>query len=145
MTRSPDSPEKPLDLQLFCGKVLVGSLLDVFVHQGTWFAKKFRHARPRRVDKNVRRIREYIAFSNDWHDRLANDQDPDPSEYQERFKDLMKSGLWRIRPKGGEEIPVEIPGFIGEEISWRVPECDTGPSPEVAAWELWSRLTNGSS
>ena len=143
MVRSTDSPEKQLDLQLLCGKVLVGDLFGVFVHQGTWFAREFCPATHKKVDKHLRRIREYIAFRNDWHDRLANDKDPDPSEYHELFKDLMEPGLWRIRSKGGEEIPVEIPGFIGEEISWRVPECDGGTSPEVTAWELWSRLTNG--
>lgn len=142
MMESAHRPAKQLDLQLLCSKEFVGDLLDVFVHQGTWFARKFCPARHESVDKHVRRIREYIAFSNDWHDRLSKGNDPDPSEYEERFKDLMESGLWRIRSKDGEEITVEIPGFIGEEISWRVPECDQGASPEIAARQLWSRLNS---
>jgi hypothetical protein len=102
MVRSTDSSEKQLDLQLLCGKVLVGDLSGVFVHQSTWFARRFCPAKHTKVDKHLRRIREYIAFSNDWHDRLANDKYPDPSKYRDLFKDLMESGLWRIRSKSGE-------------------------------------------
>jgi hypothetical protein len=135
-------PDETLKLTLFCGPVLVGDLLNVIVHQGTWFALEFRQLVRKEAGKLERRICEYIAFSNEWHDRLIKDEDPDPTEY-DRFGQLTKSGSWRIRSKGGEEIPVESAGFIGKEVSWRVPACDREASPEVAAWELWSRLTKG--
>lgn len=141
MTGSADPPgEASLDLQLFCGPVLVGDLLNVIVHQGTWFALTFRQAIDRCAGKQERRICEYIAFSNEWHDRLRKQGNADPSEY-DHFGDLMQAGLWHIRSKSGVEVPVEIPGFIEDEVSWRVPECDRGPSPELASWDLWSRLT----
>jgi hypothetical protein len=140
MARFTNTPDESLDLTLFCGQVLVGDLLNVIVHQGTWFALEFRQAVRKEVGRRERRICEYIAFSNEWHERLRKQEDPDPSEY-DRFGKLAKSGSWSIRSKDGEEIPIDSPGFIGKEVSWRVPACDREPSPEVAAWELWSRLT----
>jgi hypothetical protein len=143
MTRSANSPDKRLDLQLLCGSVVVGDLLNVTVHQGTWFAQKLRPAINAKMGKKQRRICEYIAFSREWHDRLLKDEDPDASEY-DRFKDLRKRGLWCMRTKSGEDTPVDMPVFVeGDEVSWGVPECGRKPSPEVASWKLWSRLTKG--
>jgi hypothetical protein len=55
----------------------------------------------RSPDPATRRVREYIAFSEDWHERLRVDRPHDAREF-DAYRDIYDSGLWRtVAPDGG--------------------------------------------
>ena len=67
------------------------------------------------------RIREFIAFSIEWHGRLERNQEspPAPEEF-DRFNDLISAGQWRVRRSDGTEHKVwQAPVFLADgEITW---------------------------
>jgi hypothetical protein len=129
---------EPLNLQLWFGTVLVADLLDVFPHQGTWYARYRPLVAPEQGPRH-KRLYHYIRFCENWHGRLDRGQNPDPAEF-DRFADVLMSDQWRIPCPEGTELPVtEGPIFAAGQASWNHPESE--PSREQAAGELWSRLT----
>jgi len=67
---TPQGPTKKLNLQLWCGPIFVGDLLDVFVDQGTWYAVSFRQAVNRNAGRQEDRICDFFDLCEDWHQRL---------------------------------------------------------------------------
>ena len=138
----PDQPApKTLNLQLWFGDVLVADLLNVFPHQGTWFAE-YRQVVTPEAGPVQARLCEFIRFCEEWHDRLACGQNPDAAEF-DRFKDVIESPSWRVPCPDGTELTMpEGPIFVQGEASWNHPEAES--SRELAAAQVWTRLTSGS-
>jgi hypothetical protein len=135
---SDSSAPKPLNLQLWFGDVLVADLLNVFPHQGTWFAR-YRQVVTLEQGPLQARLCEFIRFSEAWHQRLDRGEHPNAREF-EPFLDVLESAAWRVPcPDGTELRMAQGPGFVQGEASWNQPEAE--PSREAAAWQVWSRLT----
>jgi hypothetical protein len=135
---TPGQAASPVNLQIWFGSILVADLLNVIVHQGTWFALYRQIVTPEQ-GKQERRLCDYIAFCEEWHQRLKRGKDPDAAEF-DRFEDVLKSGLWHVPcPDGSELTMTEGPLFVEGEASWNHPECE--PTRELAAWAAWSRRT----
>ena len=137
--RVPDqATPQPLNLQLWYGDVFVADLLNVIAHQGTWLAT-YRLAIAPVQGSQQRRLCDYVAFCEEWHQRLSRGEDHDAAEF-DRFADIIWSGMWRVPcPDGTELAMAGGPIFVQGEASWNHPE--SGPSRELAAGEVWSRLT----
>ncbi len=132
------SANKTLNLQLWFGDVLVAELRDVFPHQGTWFALYHQVVAPENGPA-ARRLCEFIAFCEKWHERVRLGETPNASEF-DQFSDVIYSGLWRLPcPDGTELTMTEGPAFVEGQASWNHPESDG--SRELAARQVWSRLT----
>ena len=132
----PNPP--PLSAQLWYGDLLVAELSNVIVHQGTWFGD-YRQVVTRGQGNQATRLCDYIAFDEKWHQRLKQGKNPDPKQF-DHFKDVLYSGLWRVRfPDGGELALAEGPGFVAGEACWNHP--DNEPTREEAAWNEWCRRT----
>jgi hypothetical protein len=135
---SEQSARKPLNLQLWFGDVLVADLLDVIPHQGTWFAH-YRQVVVPGQGPLQRRLCDFMAFCEAWHQRLLRGESPDAAEF-DQFADVIKTGSWRVPCPGGTELTMtEGPIFVEGEVSWNHPE--DRPSRELAAWEVWSRTS----
>jgi hypothetical protein len=106
-----------MDLHLCYGSVVLGEVLEVFCHQGTWFGT-FVSAEP---DEGAagRQAREFIAFSRDWNRRSYDDLEHDVSEF-DAFADVIGPGFWQIRANDDTVIPIlDAPNFFGEDgMSW---------------------------
>jgi hypothetical protein len=136
--RSGTSAPKPLNLQLWFGDVLVADLLDVFPHQGTWFARYRQVVIPEQGPVQ-QRLCELIRFSEDWHQRLDRGENPDAREF-DQFADVLESSAWRVPCPDGTVLRMTYgPTFVQGDACWNHPEG--GPSREAAAWHVWSRLT----
>lgn len=127
-----------LRLELWHGDLLVAVVSDAFVHQGTWFGG-YRQVVTRAQGAQAARLCDYIAFDEQFHRRMDEGENPDPSQY-DQFRDVLYSGRWRARCPDGSELAIpEGPGFGSGQVCWHHPEGP--PSRERAAWEVWSRLT----
>ena len=107
-----------MDLRLCYGPVVVGRIAAPFEHQGTWFGL-FLRASLDDGDPTQRRLFEFLAFSQAWHDRLARGEDPEAAEF-DAFADLLESGLWYTRDDRGAGSPIEAPLVVDGELSWQV-------------------------
>jgi hypothetical protein len=135
---SDTSAPKPLNLQLWFGDVLVADLLNVFPHQGTWFARYRQIVAPGQGPLQ-QRLCDFIRFCEVWHQRLDHGENPDAKEFDE-YADVIESASWRVPcPDGSELRMAEGPIFVQGEASWNHPEAE--PSRELAANRVWSRLT----
>lgn len=124
-------------LDLFYGQVLVGEIADAFAHQGTWFGQ-FRQALADGDGPIARRVREYIAFSDEWHARMRAEQPHDASEF-DAFREILASGLWHTRTADGVDSPiVDAPIFMEGEISWLPadPQAKAGKPPTTASGDV---------
>ena len=134
----PETAPKRLNLRLWFGDVLVAELTNVMPHQGTWFAL-YRQVVDPDQGPEARRLCEYIAFCEEWHQRLKHGENPNAAEF-DRFADVIYSGSWRVPcPDGTELTMTHGPGFVDGAAMWNHPESE--PSRESAAWEIWCRLT----
>ncbi|WP_020470033.1 hypothetical protein [Zavarzinella formosa] len=128
-----------LNAQLWHGDLLVAEVSNVIVHQGTWFGN-YRQVVNQEQGKQAIRLCDYITFDERWHKQLKQGQDPDPSQF-DHFKDVLCSGLWRVRfPDGDMLLMIEGPGFTEGEACWRHP--GNQPTREESAWNEWCRRTN---
>jgi hypothetical protein len=136
------TPAIPLNLQLWYGDVLVADLVDLFPHQGTWFAEYRQIVEPQNGSL-FGRLSDYIQFCEHWHERLNKEGNPDPSEF-DQYSDLIGSSMWRVPCPDGSELRTDgAPVFTNGEVSWNHPEV--APSTELSARETWARLTGNSS
>jgi hypothetical protein len=126
-----------LNLQLWYGDVLVADMLGAKPHQGTWFALYRQLVAPDQGEVE-RRLCEFIAFCERWHQRLGRGEAPDAREF-DQFEDLIESGSWRVPCSDGTVLMTEAPIFAEGEVSWNHPE--SRPSREAAAERMWSQLT----
>jgi hypothetical protein len=127
-----------LNLQLWFGDVLVADLLDVFPHQGTWFAGYRQIVAPGQGPLQER-LCELIRACEAWNERLERGENPDPYEF-DRFADVLESGAWRVPCPDGTELRMTYgPAFFGGETSWN--HTESAPSRALAAGRAWARLT----
>jgi len=98
------------------GPLAVGSVVDAFESDDTWFGV----FQPAPADSPLNsRIQAFVAFSKEWHSRLEAGLDPCASEF-DSFRDVLKSGLWHAIASDGSVHGIsEAPVFVGTEISWR--------------------------
>src|SRR5258708_31145717 len=110
MATHEQTDSSPVNLQLWYGRILVADLLNVIVHQGTWFGL-YRLLITRKQGKQETRLCDFVAFCEKWHQRLKKGKDPDAAEF-DQFKDVIYSGLWRVPfPDGNEMTIPEGPTF----------------------------------
>jgi hypothetical protein len=103
--------------KLYYDSVLVGEIADPFEHQGTWFGN-FTSQLPAAGTETQRRLTDFIAFCERWHQRLKAGDDPDASEF-DAFGEVVRSDLWAVVDERGERVPVdEWPVFVEGEVSW---------------------------
>jgi hypothetical protein len=139
MAVSEQSGHKSLNLQLWFGKVLVAELTDVIPHQGTWFAL-YRQVVAPGLGPLERRLCDFMAFCEEWHQRLKSGESPKAAEF-DQFTDVIESRSWRVPcPDGTELTMTQGPVFAEGQASWN--HADERPSRELAAGEVWSRLTS---
>src|SRR5262245_46104409 len=109
------------NVDLFYGDIAIGHIRDVFFSDETWYGvfEKAQHS-----DENplIRRIFDFISFSEDWNERTERDPNnpPDATEF-DRYSDLLTSGSWLTRSAGGDVWHIiEAPMFSrGGEVTWR--------------------------
>jgi hypothetical protein len=108
------------DMEMWYGKKQIGRISDAFEADGTWHGM-FEQTIREESDTD-RRIIAYIRFSEDWHDRIANDPStaPDASAF-DAHADVVHSGSWLIRTRDGRAEEIDVaPVFLGGgEVSWR--------------------------
>jgi hypothetical protein len=115
-----------LDLELRFGPDVVGTAEGAFCSDFTWYAV-FRPA-----PGMPPRVREYIAFCEEWHERLRSGWAHSAAEF-DAYSDIHASGLWQAWGPGGRVRPVEGPVFVEGEVTWRVqPDADPGAAPDPA-------------
>lgn len=127
-------------MHLWFGDILVAELWDVIPHQGTWFGS-YKQVVVREEGTLQSRLHDYIRFSEDWHRRLQFGEKAEAEEF-DQFADLTTSTFWRVLCPDGSNLAMnEGPIFVEGTASWNHPE--EGPSREVAAEQVWARLTKG--
>src|SRR5262249_51217634 len=99
---SKASAPQPLNLQLWFGDVLVADLLNLFPHQGTWFAQYRQVVAPEQGPVQAR-LREFIRFCEAWHQRLAGGENPNAKEF-DQYADVIESASWRVPCPDGTDL-----------------------------------------
>jgi hypothetical protein len=118
--------EAGLDLELRFGPALVGTADGAFCSEFTWCAM----FRP--TPGIPPRVREFIAFGEEWHERLKAGRPHSAAEF-DAFRDIHESELWQARGPDGHVPPVEGPVFVEGEVSWRgPPDAEPGATPDPA-------------
>jgi hypothetical protein len=136
---SPWVSPPPLELQLWYAEVLVADLHQVFPHQGTWFATYELKIGPGEGALQDRLL-EYIAFTEDFNNRIAKGEDHDFDEF-DQFGPITEASSWKVpRPDSGVMPMTERMWFLDGQASWQHPE--TAPSTEGAANDLWKRIAD---
>ena len=117
-------------LQLRRGSSVLGSIAHSYFSDRTWYGTFHEGAVSNEPslfeDREVildatshQRLRDFIAFSRDWHVRLAGDGNLDASEF-DQFEDVVKSRFWQIIFPGGRRLELDgAPVFFDNEITWR--------------------------
>jgi len=109
-----------MDLKLRFSSLLVGEIKDAFCSEDTWYGI-FHQAADASPDSTLQRLREYIAFSEEWHTRLKAEQ-PHTAEEWDAFRDVYESPLWHTVADDGTINPICGPVFVAGEITWRAAE-----------------------
>lgn len=106
------------DLELYYGSIRIGSIEDAFYSDDTGYGIYRLSDGDDPDDPGKRRVREYIAFSEDWHARYKKNEAFEDSEW-DAFQDVTASRLWRTLSREGVASPMDGPVFVEGEISWR--------------------------
>jgi len=86
------------------------------------------------------RLLEYIAFTEDFNNRIAKGEDHDFDEF-DQFGPITEASSWKVpRPDSGVMPMTERMWFLDGQASWQHPE--TAPSTEGAANDLWKRIAD---
>jgi hypothetical protein len=102
------------------GTIVVGSVVEAFQSDDTWFGKFLPRPPPQSNSALHLRLLTFIAFCRDWHSRLASGLEPNATEF-DSFRDILASGLWQaVGSDGAIRAIREAPVFIGADISWRL-------------------------
>jgi hypothetical protein len=104
-------------LLLRFGTCIVGEIEDAFWSDDTGYGV-FRLAAGNNSDPTLQRLREYIAFSEEWHARLRAEQPHSASEW-DQFRDVYESGLWNTVGPDGAVNRIGGPVFVEGEVTWR--------------------------
>jgi hypothetical protein len=105
-----------MNLQLHFGPVLVGEIEDPFRSDATGHGV----FRPllQGNDSAVARLWEYIAFSEEWHARVKEEQPHNVAEW-DAFRDVFESDLWHTVALDGTVNRIGGPVFVEGEVTWR--------------------------
>jgi hypothetical protein len=106
-----------MNLQLRYGPLLVGEIEEAFWSDNTGYGV-FRPTSPASDDPIVRRVREYIVFSEDWHRRLLAEAEYSASEW-DAFRDVYDSEVWHTVAPDGAVSRIGGPVFVDGELTWR--------------------------
>lgn len=125
---------QPLTAQLWFGDLLVADLHQLSPHQGTWFSKYTLRVTPGDGERQDQLL-GYIAFCEDFHQRIGEGQDHDFDEFT-KFGSIPGCESWSARLPTGRIVPMEGRMWFGDRCaSWQHPE--SLPSAEAAACEFW--------
>jgi hypothetical protein len=105
-----------MNLQLRHGPLLIGEIEGAFWSDGTGYGV-FRPTHAAKDDPALRRVGEYIAFSEDWHARLRAEQPYSTAEW-DAFGDIYGSTLWNTIAPDGTISRIEGPVFVQGEVTW---------------------------
>ncbi|WP_439632145.1 hypothetical protein [Gemmata sp.] len=100
-----------MDLQLHFGTDVVGIAEGAVYSDRTWYAV-FRPA-----PDMPQRVRKYVAFCEEWHERLRAERPHSADEF-EAWADVYASPGWRAGSADGRVRVVEGPVFIKGEVTW---------------------------
>jgi hypothetical protein len=114
-----------MDLELRFGSHVVGVIEGAFWSDGTGYGM-FRPPGETTDASALRRVREYIAFSEDWHERLGAESGYDRAEW-DAFRDVYASELWHTVSPDGTSCRISGPVFIRGEVTWG---GDQPPAPD---------------
>ena len=101
---------------LYCNDQRVGELRNAFFSDATWFGTVVVT-----LDEDsplAQRIRSFIAFCIDWHNRV--DSEPDADEFND-FADVVYECRWAAVADDGTQHPMDAaPAFFADgEVTWR--------------------------
>ncbi len=105
-----------MNLQLRYGALLVGEIEQPCWSDNTGYGV-FRSARGQHDNPMLRRIRDYIVFSEEWHDRLKSERPHSASEW-DAFRDVYGSDLWHTVAPDGTVTRIGGPVFVQGEVTW---------------------------
>ena len=105
-----------MNLELRFGSHVVGVIEGAFWSDGTGYGTFRPPAEPTDVPA-LRRVREYIAFSEDWHERLKAEAGYSPAEW-DAFRDVNGSERWHTVAPDGAVCRISGPVFIRGEVTW---------------------------
>jgi|GEM_PF-4327542 hypothetical protein len=125
---------QPLTAQLWFGDLWVADLHQLSPHQGTWSSEY-----TLRITQNQGELQdqllEYIAFCEDFHQRIGEGRDHDFDEFT-KFASIPDCQSWNAKLPTGHIVPMEGRMWFGDRCAgWQHPE--TVPSTEGAACEFW--------
>ncbi len=104
--------------ELWSGGLLVGRVKGVIESDATWHGVLERTVAAGQ-GAAAARVVEFIAFSEEWNERVRRGEDPDPGEFG-RFADLVESTTWRVGGLGAVRRISKAPVFFaGDEVTWR--------------------------
>jgi hypothetical protein len=116
-------------LRLLYGSLVVGEIIDPFCDQDTWFGS-FRPTVVIPGNLNEQRLGEFVAFCEQWHDRLASGEVGDASDF-DRFGDVILPGKWRTEdPDGIIRAIHKAPVFCSGEVTWHYLPGQSEPGGE---------------
>ncbi|MBS0267026.1 MAG: hypothetical protein JSS02_34190 [Planctomycetes bacterium] len=101
-----------MNIQLRLGLDVVGTAERAFCSDRTWYGL-FRPA----ADMPSR-VREFIAFSEEWHERLR-EQRPCSADEFGPWADIYASTEWRACGPAERVRSIEGPVFSGGEVTWK--------------------------
>ena len=109
--------------ELQYGPVRLGQITDAFCGDPgaeTWFGNF--SANPEAGSSDLEsRVREFIALSQEWHERMDCGEEIDASDF-ESFEDIVKSSAWVIQGPDESIMKIRCPVFSSGEVSW-TPIC----------------------
>lgn len=111
-----------MNLQLQLGPDVVGVAEGAFCSDLTWYAV-FRPA-----PDMPARVREFVAFCKEWHERLRTERPCDASEF-DPWIDIYTSPEWRAVSPDGRSRRLNGPVFVEGEVTWREEPDAERPSP----------------
>ncbi len=100
-----------MDLLLRFGLDVVGTAEGAFCSDRTW------HAVFRPAPDMPPRVREYVAFCEEWHERLRAGRPNTATEFKP-WADIHASPEWRACGPDERVRPVEGPVFVQGEVTW---------------------------
>lgn len=132
---------QPLTGQLWLGDLLVADLLQLSPHQGTWFSE-YKLRITRNEGELQGQLLDYIAFCEDFHQRIGEGRDHDFDEFT-KFGSIPDCESWNAKLPTGHIVPMEGRMWFGDHCaSWQHPE--SVPSAEAAACRFWVQNVTGS-
>lgn len=111
-----------MDLELRYGRHLIGIVEGAFWSDNTGFGVFHSTSTD---EPDIHRVREYVAFSEEWHERMRADKPHNPHEFNV-YRDVYESESWHTVFPDGSTAQIRQPVFMQGEITWQ-------PAPTVDA------------